>query len=774
MAEGQISCLSDRTDDGKSTCPFGLKHTGPLGQVKLRQLEMVDFPSVFNGTMHNLIPQVKIASVAAMMEQKPDYRDCRVERKMARTPTSLLNALKRDLAQCELGSASSYLESANITELIAFREQKILFKVTDRQCQLELAKLYKAAAARLLGESGNGRFELNYADFAVAAKQLLENASVNTSAAIGTLPDISVRHLITMFSQIATAAFEELSTNSWNEVTPRLKADQLSHAESASLSSRTFHEVVGATNDVLFASCRALNEAGARTIDEHNGNGLDHSSEEALRESLSQLITLCSIQNSIEYMVNMVTYGEWVVASITGEIQVAVQFDLVDPMFDYARTLAIRSDNMRRRVRKTKPGSTPEFTAELIRRYIVPFVERSLKYLAANGSIGTYRPNQEDTYHLYHSLLDTLGYLCADDDLLLLATHSHKLLSHYLAAVSLRWFATIWDFAAKKRSARYRNIFELATIHPDMLATLVGDEDSLTEDIRHAIPSFCRSLPMARYLDICDHPYFIGSDGQIICGTALEGGNWPRTVRSRWLQGGKSGDRYGKVWEKYVSHTFESRNWLVVGQGIKLKVGGTILTDVDLLVIRDNLLLVIQVKALIGYGTDPYEQWKSRNAISLGARQANAAVRFLRNNIKWMIGQFGDALARTISDVQPLVVTNVSIFDGWTRDDVPVVSISRLSHILSGSKFTFERSNGQVVSKEEMLGDDPITSESFMDIIRNPLDWRLAGESIQMVHVPLEFGGIQAKIPSVLGGWAIRSHTWGSGDEDNPCVVQAD
>ena len=140
--------------------------------------------------------------------------------------------------------------------------------------------------------------------------------------------------------------------------------------------------------------------------------------------------------------------------------------------------------------------------------------------------------------------------------------------------------------------------------------------------------------------------------------------NWPVTVRSRWLQGGPVGDKYGKVWEFYVSRTFEWRDWLVVGRGIKLRERGATLTDVDLLVVRNNLLLVIQVKALIGYGTDPYEQWKSRNIISLGARQANTAARFLRDNTKSITGICGALLAREISDVQPLVVTNVNILTG--------------------------------------------------------------------------------------------------------------
>jgi hypothetical protein len=678
-----------------------------------------------------------------------------------------LNAIKRDITACEYGSARDFLKSADLKDLRAFREQKLLLKITDRESRADLANSYKFAALRLLGGSDQSRFEQGYADFAIIAKDALDLAASNTIAEMRNLPRISLRELVGTVDTLISNAFEEFSENSWNRVAPDLKRVNILPRESAALSSRTLHEIVGSTNDVLFACCRVLNEA-ARSIDRHKAFRSGRAVQDAARDTLSKLVTLCSTQNSIEYMVNMVSYGEWVVASISAGSPIEIAFNLADPALDYARTLAIRREIARTRTRVRNRPQTPRMSAEVLSQYLQPFVEKCLDYFAERGTPAGYRRSSEKLSQLYSSLMGTLAYLQRDDDLLLDSSGSPELLSQYLAALSLRWFVDICRFTAKECNNRQRAVFEAPTIHADQLAALMGCEFNLSIEVRVAIPHFCRTLPMTRYLDITEYPFFIESDGRILCSTAADAGRWPVTVRSKWLQGGYIGDRYGKIWESYIAHAFESHEWLVVGHGIRLRSEGKTLTDVDLLVVRDNLLLIIQIKALIGYGTDPYEQWKGRGVLSSGARQAKLAACFLRGNTKWMTGIFGAAITSRISDVQPLVITNINIFNGWINEEVPIVSVSGLHEILSGAKVVYAREDGHVVSEERMTEEGSITSEAFMDLIHNPLDWRLANESLRIVHTPLEFGAIRWKIPSSLGGWAIQSHSWGSDDDSSP------
>jgi hypothetical protein len=678
---------------------------------------------------------------------------------IARSLIPILSAIKHDIGVCEYGSAHQFLRGANSPEeLIAFREQKVLFRGTDRQAGRALASSYSAAAARLLGSSDQGRFEQNYADFTHYTKDVLDIARANTRSVVSELPRLSLSELLSILDRLINGALDELSSIAWDDAGPQLKTLLTVPSESAAIASRTFHQIVGSTNDVLFACARVLNET-ASDVDSYKTYRSGRAVQDAASAVISRLISLCSTQNSLEYMVNMVTYGEWVVSAIDAGTQLEITFALADPALDYARTLALRRDHIRFRARLKK---TTFMAAEVISSYLEPFVERCLDYFARSGRPVAFRRSPDQLSQLCDSLKAVLGRLERDDDILLATTNSPELLSHYLAGVALRWFAEICRFTAKRCASRHRHEFEMPTIHADVLGSLMGGEDGISKDITIAIPHFCRTLPLTRHLDIIAYPFFNLPDGRILCISGMDAGRWPVTVRSKWLQGGYSGDNYGKIWETYIAYLFESRQWQVAGRNVKLRSEGRTITDVDLLVMRDEFLLVIQIKALIGYGADPYEQWKGRNVVSAGARQANVAGHFLRDNAKWLTGLFGASAASRISKVQPLVVTNLNLFNGWLNDQVPVVSVSGLNDILAGAKVFYTRDDGQVVGEESSVAPEAMTAEAFMDLIRNPLDWRLAKESFRMAHTMLETGGVRWRIPSAMGGWAIGSTVWGS------------
>src|SRR6202044_3202511 len=79
-------------------------------------------------------------------------------------------------------------------------------------------------------------------------------------------------------------------------------------------------------------------------------------------------------------------------------------------------------------------------------------------------------------------------------------------------------------------------------------------------------------------------------------------GTWATMVRETLNQGGDIGRRYGAVWEDFLAQSFEETGWSVVGRNVHIVDGGATVTEVDLLLLREDLLLVVEVKALTGSG----------------------------------------------------------------------------------------------------------------------------------------------------------------------------
>lgn len=57
---------------------------------------------------------------------------------------------------------------------------------------------------------------------------------------------------------------------------------------------------------------------------------------------------------------------------------------------------------------------------------------------------------------------------------------------------------------------------------------------------------------------------------------------------------------YGQVWEDFLARSFEGTGWSIIGRNINLVDNGRTVTEIDLLLFRDDLLVAAEIKAL-GY-----------------------------------------------------------------------------------------------------------------------------------------------------------------------------
>jgi hypothetical protein len=243
---------------------------------------------------------------------------------------------------------------------------------------------------------------------------------------------------------------------------------------------------------------------------------------------------------------------------------------------------------------------------------------------------------------------------------------------------------------------------------------------------------------------------------------SAEIGDWTAVVRETLIQGGALGKSVGSVWEDFYSEGFDGTGWRVIGKGVKLRDRGKTLTDVDVLLLRDDLLLVIQIKALIGSSSgNPYENWRSRETVKFGCSQARIATDFLECRSETLIGICGMQAASRIQHVQPVVLTNIKKLDGWRVLDVPVIGPVTLGSICHGEQVDYRNSrSGEVVHTHRFSKREDLTTAAILRMFDEPLEMKIAEEGLETMHHAHKIGGITILRPDffVATNRAVSAH----------------
>jgi hypothetical protein len=242
-------------------------------------------------------------------------------------------------------------------------------------------------------------------------------------------------------------------------------------------------------------------------------------------------------------------------------------------------------------------------------------------------------------------------------------------------------------------------------------------------------------------------------DGSNIARPFLGGdlGQWTVIVRESLIQGGALGKNVGAIWEDFYARCFTDSDWKIVGRGIKLRKDGRILTDVDLLLLREDLLLVMQVKALAGSGATVYDHWKNRQTIELGCQQGRTAAEFLEANAHSLIAICGKRHAVRVKHIQPVVLTNVNHYDGWSFDDVPVIGEVTRKAICEGTKVEFfDAKSGEVIHAQDFVKREDLSTEEILRILRHPVELDIAAETTEVQHHTERVGDLTFLMPEFV------------------------
>ena len=344
----------------------------------------------------------------------------------------------------------------------------------------------------------------------------------------------------------------------------------------------------------------------------------------------------------------------------------------------------------------------------------------------------------------------------AEDDLLVAASRSdQRAVAYYVVAMAMRWYSAAADSVRDASLAVGRRL----AVPRIPLRDIAGGINGIGKEVvAEAIENLTVELPARSHVSLADRPFV--RDGAGVARPFLRGwgGTWTSVVREAVIQGGAIGKSVGAIWEDFYTKSFDDSDWKVVGRGVKLRNNGQILTDVDLLLLREDLLLVVQIKALIGLSNTPYDHWRNRQTVQFGCVQARVAAEFLESHRNALVSICGKRSASGIKHVQPVVLTNIDQLNGWRVDDVPVISEVTRKAICRGSRVDYHDSrSGEVIHTHHFVKREELTTASILQLLQQSIEMQVAAEGTDTTHSTHDIGELTLLMPEFV----IQAHANG-------------
>lgn len=628
--------------------------------------------------------------------------------------------------------------------LTAIREQKLLTRPhsVDRQ---SIKDAVKAAAETALCRTDADHY-LAYLEFIDLWWRGHREAVERLATVIARLPEMPFSQLLEVF----------------DKTLEKIQRGRTSHppiiGQSVAEYEKELHHLNGVANDTLFAALRALNEASRVVLGSVEKRIVPSRQFQMLR-SFTKAIEISAELNSLEWILDSVSYGDFVVSTVENASISRVRLDHADVRRSLLRELAIR----RRLVLLRSRAGAPRHLREMLKASEFSILEQAVEHYAKQAGV---KSSDVDTEYLFDRSQEILRFLDAEDDLLALSGTSvrdSQYATYYFSAICLIWHELAASAVRKILPSGRRRSLASAAIPTSSVENVI-----LRAGGTHAakcIEDLTSTLPTKSHYDLARRPFVRAPCGETRSLPFVGASIWNTSVREILVSGGAIGDAYGRLWEDFYAYTFEESDWVLVGRNLTLRSNGRTTTDVDLLLKKGNLLLVVEVKALIGSGVSCYDHWRNLQKIEWGCRQAAVAADFVRDQRAWLASVAGNEVAAEIRHIQPLVLTTVASFDGWSFEGVPVIGEAGRKAITEGVKVEYTHSSGRVVSTRWITKPDELTTERILWTLNNPVELLIAPEGLDTFQRELRFRGFSVMIPE----FDMRKHV-----ESFPVVAETD
>ena len=641
----------------------------------------------------------------------------------------LVRALGAHLKNDDVPAFDARIEAElSLPLLKAMREQK-LFTRGNADTRQRVAVIVERRLATLLEPEDAaefGRYLKLGLEICAARERLARDVAVLGKK----LPRLSLKQFVRIWEHILDHGI-------------RVAARSLPAADAslgAAENARRDHELHGYANDLMFASMRVLNDVSV-TASDHDLSR--HDAMEKGKATFSGLVQLAGYLNSLDYALDLASFGECAVNSHddTGN---AFWLDLRDVRRRLIRQLAIR----RLQVHIRTGLRNERFVREHLKTLLPAMLDRALDHYLTLAGLDW--PSPEDERDLRRRAEYHLREIDAGDDLLFMATGDELLPSAlYTASLALRMFSLVGSFVAAKLPGKARRAFDTG-IPLDVLrdgVTSIAGWNAFTA----AWFELTTELPTRGYFELMRRPFIRVSAGHAVPIHSAAFGNWALAIRELLNQGGQAGRRYGSVWEEWLARGFDDTDWSIAGRNVVLTENGRQVTEVDLLLKREDLLLVVEVKALTGSGITLYDHWKNRSTIEKGCHQAARAAEFLKRHPKTLASITSKKTAAEVRYIQPLVMTSEGTFDGWEYAGVPVAGETIRKAITEGTKVEYFRSDTlEVEHTDYHLRREDLTTDTILKALRDPIELKLAPEKGRTEYVTVAAAGITLHIAELV------------------------
>lgn len=631
---------------------------------------------------------------------------------------SQLQAIKSALAKGDIEPARLALETtADPKDLQQFVEQKLLIDTVNFG---PLSAAFSAAADRLLG-SPDRQAMAGYVAFAGVYLQATAAIEQQVKTLLEFIFDrslLEVTTLLYLMDQLFTSGLSKHFKQGTAAAEKQALALQVEAGEWEQFAQ------MGASADQRFAQLKILSWYTQWRILPAREDFADLRTEEDI-DRLARSLLLAGQYNSYDHALAKLTYGEWRVTHADLSALPVFTFAIADESLELARQIGLKRALAAKMMGRQYPFE--------LQKKLESVVDKAVAF-----ALDYYEQAARDMPRKFKREVAAMakwhlqGIELADK---LLAEHAttNEVFGQYVAATVLFTFYHVAD--ALKAHPVYKNLFINPELPVAAVKELLADIYIDGEAVAVPVEPFFSGPLIRNYFSLYTAPFLRDTDGTVFCLEALSGSSPENWVRQLFMKGGGIADKVGKVWEDYLSQVLTTAFDCQVKTGVKLKQGGQLLTDIDVLAIRGNILLIIQIKAYYGMGLNHFEQWKFRNKLIHGAGQANKALEAFKTDPQLLKKVFGPLDVSSVDTLQPLVLTNEAIFNNWSVDQVPVLSVGALNQMINGATVNYVDGKGKVKGRQQLIKGSKISSEELLRFLRSPLDWQLSRGQLELsVH----------------------------------------
>jgi hypothetical protein len=634
--------------------------------------------------------------------------------------TLSINKIKTELKNDNISSALILLEDANDAIFTVFKEQRLLLIPSDSTLLMEA---YLDAAKRTITDDDKLNFELNYLKFINTYRIATANLNLKIKSLLSTFTNRNLRDFFFLtnvhLEEFFKSAFEDL-----HEMLKENSPSQIAFEDQSVVSEFGHHVLKGRLNDALFAQLNLVNIFSKLQNLNPETKFIELSDKKRIKK-LIKAFNLSSNLNCYQYALDQVSCIEWNINKVfeTRAGYPTFEFSIIDIQFQKAREIGMQRELSSKLMGKQKQS----WLRTVLENTTVEVFEYAWNYLQEQNQILI--TDDKEYLDSKKRLLLSLDELDAKDELLVGMTGENiEVLSQY-AIVGILVAFTLAAEALKNKLTKKAYIFTYPVLPYYEIIDLIKHVRiggfSIDEKL---LENYICELPLERHLDLFKSPFIKDKSGILFAVEHIIADGWPTWVRVNLMQGGHTADIVGKAWESYIASILKEHHWSNVNQGFTIKKNGKVLTDVDIIAKREDVLLIIQMKVYYGTGISNYEQWKFRKKLEHGVEQVKKSNEAISSDISILNGLFSKKELQEIKRIKPIVMTNSHYFNGWVLNGISIMSSGSLMQIINGATVRFTTSGGEVVEEKKYANSSTLTVDEFLEFIDLPLDWRIGSQ----------------------------------------------